>query len=93
VSCLTHAHIATATAAGCCIVFNQLHGFQFFLDDQLRLLSYHSGNLFYFDITFFAATLSVSLTTTLSAFSSLLCIDLIHHHLGHTSKECCCEFV
>jgi hypothetical protein len=26
--------------AGCRIIFDQLHGFQFFLDDRLRLLSY-----------------------------------------------------
>jgi hypothetical protein len=79
--------------AGCRIVFNQLHGFQFFLDDQLCLLSYCSGNLFYFNITFFAAALSVSPTTALSAFSSPLCINLIHHHLGHASKEHCHKFV
>jgi hypothetical protein len=79
--------------ARCHIVFNQLHRFQFFLDDQLRLLSYRSGNLFYFNITFFAAALSVSLTAALSAFSSPLCINLIHHRLGHASEERCHEFV
>src|SRR5690606_4785746 len=31
--------------AGCCITFDQIHGFHFFLNNQLRLLSYCSGNL------------------------------------------------
>jgi hypothetical protein len=79
---------------GCCIVFDQLHGFQFFLDDQLGLLSYCSGNLFYFNITFFAAAaLSTSPAAILSVFSPVLCIDLIHHCLGHACEEHCHEFV
>lgn len=79
--------------AGCTIIFDQLHSFQFFLDDQLRLLSYRSGNLFYFNITFSPTPTCASLLAALSTFSPQLCMDLIHCHLGHASKAHCQESI
>jgi hypothetical protein len=78
---------------GCTIIFDQLHSFQFFLDDQLQLLSYRSGNLFYFNITFSPTPTCTSPLTTLSTFSPQLCMDLIHHHLSHTSEAHCQESI
>ncbi len=37
---------------GCHVEFDQQHGFQFFLDDRLRLFTYRSGNLYYLPIAF-----------------------------------------
>lgn len=79
--------------ARCCIVFNQKHGFQFFLDDQLCLFSYQP-NLYYFTITFIPAMANpAARATALSVGHPLTCLDLVHHCLGHVSEECCWEFV
>jgi hypothetical protein len=79
--------------AGCCVVFNQQHSFLFYLDEQLRLFSYCSGNLYHFVITFLPAPANPmpadSPPMALLATSPWLCLNLIHGHLGHTSERRC----
>jgi hypothetical protein len=74
---------------GCHVVFDQ-QGFQFYFNRELHLFSYWSSNLFYFPITFIPVNKAIG--AALSAMSSLN-LDLVHRHLGHTSKERCCKFV
>jgi hypothetical protein len=78
--------------AGCQVTFNQQCGFLFYLDDKLRLFSYRSGNLYYFNITFTPADIATP-HAALVAAASPLCLDLIHRRLGHVSERRCREFI
>ncbi|ELR24539.1 integrase core domain containing protein [Acanthamoeba castellanii str. Neff] len=78
--------------AGCRVAFDQQCGFLFYLDDKLHLFSYWSGNLYYFNITFTPADIATP-HAALVAATSPLCLDLIHHRLGHVSERRCHEFV
>jgi transposase InsO family protein len=78
--------------SGCRIMFNQQNGFLFYLNEQLCLFSYRSGNLYYFAITFIPAA-DASTPAALVVSSTPLCLDLIHRRLGHVSEERCREFI
>lgn len=76
---------------GCHVKFDQQHRFQFYLDNQLQLFTYHLYDL---PITFTPTPVTISpAATTLSAYSPLLCMDLVHHQLSHTSKTQCHKFI
>jgi hypothetical protein len=82
--------------AGCHVTFDQQHGFLFYLDDQLHLFSYCSGNLYYFTITFTPTETATPITApsaVLVVTDSSLCLDLVHCWLGHASEKWCHEFV
>ncbi len=82
--------------ARCHVTFDQQHSFLFYLDDQLQLFSYHSGNLYYFMITFTPAEDVAPVTTPcaiLAVTNPSLCLDLVHCWLGHASEKWCHEFV
>lgn len=79
--------------AGCCVVFDQQHGFLFYLDEQLCLFSYCSGNLYHFVIMFLPAPADPVLADgppmVLLAVLPQLCLALIHWCMGHASERCC----
>jgi hypothetical protein len=78
--------------ARCQVTFNQQCRFLFYLDNKLCLFSYQSGNLYYFNITFTPANIATP-HATLMAATSPLCLNLIHHQLGHISEQRCHKFV
>ncbi|ELR21686.1 uncharacterized protein ACA1_231430, partial [Acanthamoeba castellanii str. Neff] len=86
----SNAHTVTPTMEA---TINNTSHVNYSVFSLLRLLSYRSGNLFYFNITFSPTPTCASLLAALSTFSPQLCMDLIHCHLGHASKAHCQESI